>query len=371
MELIFCYFNVIKKNMVQTTNRYNIPDLIKGIAVIFMIQVHLTELFALEEIYRGLVGKISLFLGGPPAAPLFMAVMGYFLARTKKTRKDLFLRGLKLLFIGLLLNIGMNLNLLIQILRGIYNLEPLKFIFGVDILFLAGMSIITVALIQPLLDKSFWFTLLLAFLFALLSDVLSSYRISNDGLLAFINAFLWGNYEWSYFPFIPWFAYPLLGYSFHGMVKIYSCKFNFNTHQTLLIIFTWLLGLWISRKYVLAITSNLHDYYHHGILMFVWIFFFLIGFVLVIYLVDKHFSHNKISSYIMWLGRNVTAAYVFQWLLIGNIATELYKTQNLLALIIWFVVILALVSTLIIIFEKNKRNLKNSLTKFYRYLSHG
>jgi len=53
-------------------------DIAKGIAVVLMIQVHLTELFAIPEWYEGVAGKLSLFLGGPPAAPVFMFLMGFF-----------------------------------------------------------------------------------------------------------------------------------------------------------------------------------------------------------------------------------------------------------------------------------------------------
>jgi len=41
-----------------------------------MVQVHIMELFARQDIFEDTVGKISLFFGGPPAAPVFMAVMG-------------------------------------------------------------------------------------------------------------------------------------------------------------------------------------------------------------------------------------------------------------------------------------------------------
>ena len=63
----------------ESVTRSFTADLLKGMAVLAMIQVHLMELFARQEVYDSLTGKISLFLGGIPAAPVFMAVMGYFL----------------------------------------------------------------------------------------------------------------------------------------------------------------------------------------------------------------------------------------------------------------------------------------------------
>ena len=59
-------------------------DLLKGFAVLFMIQVHIMEQFATPDIFNSSIGKISMFLGGPPCAPVFMAVMGYFLAKSSR-----------------------------------------------------------------------------------------------------------------------------------------------------------------------------------------------------------------------------------------------------------------------------------------------
>ena len=85
--------------------RNPVPDLMKGIAVIAMIQVHIMELFAKAEILEGPVGKASLFLGGPFAAPVFMTVMGYFLAGSVKRTREKMKRGLQLIGLGFLLNI--------------------------------------------------------------------------------------------------------------------------------------------------------------------------------------------------------------------------------------------------------------------------
>jgi len=60
----------------KNSNRNQTADLLKGFAVIFMIQVHVIEQFATQTLYDSLWGKISLFLGGPFCAPVFLAVMG-------------------------------------------------------------------------------------------------------------------------------------------------------------------------------------------------------------------------------------------------------------------------------------------------------
>ncbi len=44
--------------------RKPLPDVLKGIAVILMIQVHIMELLMLPAVYNSSFGYISLFLGG-------------------------------------------------------------------------------------------------------------------------------------------------------------------------------------------------------------------------------------------------------------------------------------------------------------------
>ena len=58
--------------------RTQTADVLKGIAILLMIQVHLVELFVTNEISESRVGNVLLFLGGPPVAPIFMTVFGYF-----------------------------------------------------------------------------------------------------------------------------------------------------------------------------------------------------------------------------------------------------------------------------------------------------
>ena len=55
------------------------------------------ELFARPDVAASGIGRLSFFLGGPPAAPLFMIVMGYYTAASRRSMGSLLLRGLKLL----------------------------------------------------------------------------------------------------------------------------------------------------------------------------------------------------------------------------------------------------------------------------------
>lgn len=337
----------------RSNPRNRSADLLKGTAVILMIQVHIMELFARQDIFDGIFGKISLFLGGPPAAPVFMAVMGYFIAKSNKTFLQSFIRGLKIILLGFALNVGLNLHLFIKIAKGIIQLDPLPYLFGVDILFLAGSSIIALATLK--LIKSYHvivYSIAIVLIFVLqfiLKNDISNF--SENHLLAyFFGEGIW----WSYFPFIPWFAYPLIGFIYY---KLEGSLNSFTQKYLIYIFMTYSIVVILFGQYGIMISSNLEAYYHHDSIFFIYASFFLIAWSALAYIITGKYS-NHFLGYIEWLGKNVTAAYVIQWLLIGNIATALYKTQSLMMLILWFICILGVTSGGVWLWTKTNRLVK-------------
>ena len=308
-----------------------------------MIQVHIVELFADPLIYTSWFGKLSLFLGGPPAAPVFMAVMGFFVARYQKTMYQHIIRGLKLIGLGFLLNLGLNMHVLIRILSGDMQLNPWNFIFGVDILFVAGLGIIIMTLLRPILKEGVIAWLALALLVAAANPWLPVYS-GQAGWLKYLQAYFWGYYSWSYFPVFPWMGYVLLGFSFSLLDnKLRLTEFSGNNRlyaMIVLIIFLAFTFAWGSR-----ISGILEIYYHHNLLYFLWASGFLLFWIMLWdFLVKK--IDSGLFNYLRWVGKNVTAFYVIQWLLIGNTATAIFKTQALWSLPLWFAGVLALSSVI-------------------------
>lgn len=144
--------------------RYPLPDLLKGFAVFLIVPVHILELFIDYPGRESLFGKILLFLGGPVAVPIFMIVMGYFVAKSKKPFVKNIMRGVKIFVVGLLLNIGLNLNLLLKIKYAGWQFYPLEYIFGVDILSLAGLSVIFIAFLKKLKKSQAWVSIIIVFM---------------------------------------------------------------------------------------------------------------------------------------------------------------------------------------------------------------
>jgi len=337
-------------------NRIQTPDLLKGFAVIFMIQVHLMELFARQEIFDGFAGKISLFLGGVPAAPVFMVIMGYFLAFGHKEPQAMMKRGLKLFLAGIVLNIGLNAHLIYKILFDGWQLNAWHYIFGVDILHLAGLSLIVIGAFNYLFKRNFIPYIAAAIAVVLISSFVPVYSTENS-FGTYIMAFVHSNSEWSYFPMVPWIAYPLAGYSFKLFEGKYlgegldnSIKVSLTVALSVLFFFTF--------DYAKDISHKLDAYYHHGFVFFMWSLPFVLFWALILSFIEKAAGGSPVLKYIKWLGVHVTSVYVVQWLIIGNIATAIFKTQSPTELVFWFIGI-TITTSLIVYFLKRIKPVYN------------
>ena len=336
----------------HTKKRNQTADLLKGLAVILMIQVHLMELFAQPAIYSSWIGKISLFLGGPPAAPIFMVVMGYYFALSKRSLSSNIFRGLKLILLGFVLNLGLNMNLFIKIAEGTIQTSPWPYVFGVDILFLAGLSIIILSLFKKLFKlKLAPYLILLSVIFLL---QLFDFQTSTDAYFPYIQAYFFGNeIWWSYFPLIPWLAYPTTGLIL--FIILSEIKSRNQLYRYLLIISGIFSFVFIG--YGVNISANLPAYYHHGWVFYLFTISFLIFYAIIIELVSNQ-TESKLNKWVAWLGVNVTAAYVVQWLFIGNIATEIYRTQGIIQLVFWFLASIIVTAAGVFLWNKIKLKVK-------------
>ncbi|MCK5839673.1 MAG: DUF1624 domain-containing protein [Bacteroidales bacterium] len=314
--------------------RKGLPDLLKGLAVLSMIQVHIMELFVRQGIFEGTIGSLSLFVGGPPAAPVFLIVMGYFLALKERPFLYFVKRGMLLILWGFLLNIGLNFHLFVKIYQGLYELNPLDYLLGVDIFFLAGMSILLISVLKYLFRGNGYLYFFLAVAIVFVTPKLPGF--ADDSWLKYIEAFLWGKQSWSYFPLFPWLAYPLTGFAFVCIEKLifkdgltYQNKLSIALPAGAVVFFTF--------SYGIKIAADLEHYYHHSFLYFGWTILFVSFWAIVLSFIEENGGRSKVVTYFKWVGKTVTTHYVFQWLIIGNIATAIYKTQGLGQYSLWFI----------------------------------
>jgi len=322
-------------------NRDGTADLLKGFAVLFMIQVHIMEQFATPDTFNSTIGKISMFLGGPPCAPVFMAVMGYFLAKSSRPLVYFLKRGALLFMGGILLNTARSANLLVRIVNGEFNLDPWFFIMGADILTLAGLSLILTGILRLVLKNKAVFYFLLAVLVAAISPLLN--QPGSSGIIPeYTITFLWGNAAWSYFPLFPWYSYVLTGYAFRLFIQQTQVVNKVDLQNHFIFFIPLWIGVIITLPYAAGIAHDLNGtsgYYHHGIIYFGWVILFIISYLVVMKLVDIHYGDRMIIQGVKWIGKEVTMLYVIQWLIIGNVATILYRTQDLIQITAWFLLI--------------------------------
>lgn len=339
-----------------TQLRTSLPDLLKGIAVLLMIQVHIVEKFATEQIFLSEHGKLHLFLGGPPVAPVFMLVMGYFIAASKRTTRQLIVRGVQLFATGMLLNLALNANLLLSISRGRFQLDPFPYLFGVDILHFAGLATIVLAIFKKINQRFILVPLFMMVLAVFAGQWLRLYN-TEPHTLSYFDAYFFGATEWSYFPLFPWLAYPLAGMFFYLLQQRFPMILEWvkTNHYPVI----GILGLIIAYGWMDAmnVSSNLLQYYHHDIIFFGWVIGFIVVYALLLQWLEEKAGNTLVMRALAWMGKQVTTIYIVQWIIIGNLSTEIYRSiDNPLILVFSFLGVLSFACMVAFLWEKISEN---------------
>lgn len=314
--------------------RLALPDLLKGFAVFLIVPVHILELFIDYTGRESLFGKTLLFLGGPFAVPVFMIVMGYFIGRNKKPLTQNLLRGIKVFAVGILLNIGLNFHLLLKIKFAGWQINPWEYIWGVDILYLAGLSIIFLSFLKPVKNKRGIISLVLVFLITGITGFLNKEVMTTERNYFF--PFIAGTFSWSYFPLFPWLAYPLAGFAFYHFEEKIARFINRQKWISVILLSGIAALILICSKWGFRITIDLPAYYHHTFLFSLWTFGVVIIWSFFLKTMIQKIPGNPVVAFLQWLGKNITLFYVIQWLIIGNIATAIYQTQPVSQYVFWF-----------------------------------
>ena len=336
------------------SNRSRTADFIKGLALLTMVQVILVEFFATPAIVNSIVGKISMFLGGPPAAPVFLAVMGYYIAHKTKSFLENIKRGIRLIALGLLVNIGRNALVLFHLINPVAPVDPMHLIFGSDILILAGISLIAMAVVIKLLKGHVLLYLALIIVFLLLQYVVPPVeKLYSHSLFI---PLIYGKYPDSYFPFIPWFAYVLAGYSFY-LFKQYFVSDQFKHSQTVKIILLSLSGLMLigSIPFGFGVTIRPILFYHHGILFFLFCVNYMFWWLLSAHAIVNRMN-NRVTRYLEYLGKNVTVFYILFMILAGNLSILMQESLNYIQLALWFTGLLIITSLLVWLWDSIGKN---------------
>jgi surface polysaccharide O-acyltransferase-like enzyme len=300
--------------------RLRFLDLARGLAIIFMVLQHVQIVFAVDSGEASVLGQVFLLLGTAPAAPVFMVVMGFLYGSSAgDDLRSGVVRGLKLFAFGYALNL---LRFVIPGLLAGGSPAVQAFLgpdwwgpfFEIDILQLAGLSLVLLALVKRYVRDP-------RAVLALAAGVatLSSFLWGIGGSVVLDP--LWGVGDWVSFPLFPWVAYPLLGLSLAGFtIRATSdgrlIRFWTYAGAAALLVGAALVVLAPAETGILAFG----DYYRSGLPVQLMLAGFVLLWLSLMWWLDERLSWRVIPLYLTSLSRNITAIYVIQWVLIGWLA---------------------------------------------------
>ena len=325
-------------------------DLARGLAVVFMIWVHVLITYSTPEVQHSLFGAVIGFLGSPPAAPVFMTLMGlsFYYSRNNDMISTI-KRGFYIIALGYVLNF----------LRGVLPVFMVKQLapsaaagipaavadysaafLELDILHFAGLALIVMAVLRELRVNKYIF-LVLAAIVAVLSPLFWGLATQIPVVDHFLD-FLWGNKpsiepcigNFVSFPFFPWFAFPLVG-MFLGdtLIKSSNIRLSFQ--------YIGISGFVILCVSAIFIASNfsyhINDYYHSrpGFVLFV------VGIVLtwlyICQFIVENVKMNWVFAVLFDWSKNTNSIYIIQWVLImagADAVMGFYKCSHLMTVVV-------------------------------------
>jgi hypothetical protein len=297
-----------------------------------MIAVHSQQLLLIKDERKTLLGSLITFMGGAPAAPIFLFLMGYFFAM--KGHRTSFLEVARRAL--LLLVLGYGLNFLRSVVAGRLG-APLpgdlwQMFSMVDILQLAAPCLLLLWLVARAPNWVSWLVILLFFAFSPL--------VPKNGDTNFLLALVAGRGEFDFFPLFPWAIYGVLGLAW------------FRSGQPPRALFLAVMGL-VGGAWGVSLVHPAElgfTYYHPHWVTMAWI----LGFVVLWFEGFRKLPWPVIlGAPSVWLSSRVTSLYVFSWLWITASTIFLgYREQSMPMVLFMMLICMALSGASSLLWEK-------------------
>lgn len=295
-------------------------DLARGLAILFMLIVHVMETYGSPDITDSVAGFVIDLFGGPPAAPVFMFLMGAsFVFSRRATIGQGIRRGVRLLLLAYGLNLLRgSVPLWIGLRTGAISLQkvapytPSSMFWIVDILQCAGLALILLSIIRRLLPWPVGW-LLAAGAVAIVSPLLWG-RMSGWPVLDWFLTLLWGTGDQVAFPIFPWFSYALVGLAFGSRIAQSSNRDRVFKHAALAG------GILLIAGTVVALTNpefHVGDYWRSGPGVIAALAGFALLWLAACHWLVKQIPEHAVLSLLYFWSRHVTRFYVFHWIIIG------------------------------------------------------
>lgn len=354
--------------------RYLEIDLIKALAILFMIFVHTYEINAYECFFESpsyenpvlyALNFIIEFFGGVAAAPVFMFCMGVGIVFSGKiTPKTLMKRAFVLIGLGLLVNFfeevlpvvweeGADMEMFLDWLPGL---------FANDIYFFFPMTYFLFALMVrskkevPIASAVLALGLIGGFILPFMK-----FETGNTAVDLILGLFVRTG-EYAFFPFTSWIVFPMAGYLFGRVLvktedkaKLYK-KIALISAVALAVIAVVGLSLGFENSFINALDCEDADYYTPNLFSQLWGIAFVLLWEAVAYaLVRKANPDSRPARVMIWGSRQVKPIYVLQWVVIFFMTPVLCLTDNIFLTYILCAVVTGITVALTVLWLKLKR----------------
>ncbi len=302
-------------------------DLARGVAMVFVVVVHVLEQLSSQEVKDSLFGGIINAGTSLCAAAMFMFLMGAGLGLSRPTTFAAGIRrGVSLFLIAYGLNLLRGtLPTLVGLAMHQFTLEdlkpysPLYVTVEIDILHFAGLALIVLAVVRRISTHwIFWLGTAAAVL--LLCPLVFGHSVSSP-LLSYAVNFFWRTEEYGHFPLFPWLAYPLLGMVFGHFLKNTKNRQVFFIRTAFLGSLVCLCGGYLAYNYSdFSMDSWLSGDLNEGAVHPLWVVFVtgvLLSSLSLYQLLAARIPPNKVFDWLCFWSKEVTLMYCVQWIVIG------------------------------------------------------
>lgn len=300
------------------TGRQDELDIVKGLAIIFMIWCHVyRELGADTTTFGGMM--VDSILGGPFAAPMFMICMGVGICYSRKsTPNQFFKRGGLLILAGYGLNVARFVipQIIVSLITGskVFTEELLSNFMQVDILQFAGVAFILIGLAKKLMFPRY--TLLILAIIMSVAGVLLKDKGTGFLLADLILGLFWKTQSNAYFTLFHWFIFPVAG-MFLGEWLL-RCKDKKKMYQCLIPI-CLPIGF-AAEGLALLVGISLLDtftgYFYMTLIDALFLICLFISWSGLLYLFHEKFSNVSISL-MQRMSRDINGIFCIHWVLLG------------------------------------------------------
>jgi uncharacterized membrane protein len=296
-------------------------DLAAGLAVLFMILVHVLWHWGARETWTTPIGEAISYAAGPTAAPVFVFLMGASLGAARHApARSLVARGLWLVFLGYVLNflrrvIPASLGVAFGIVTPaqIAPYTPWWLATTVDLHHVVGLSLVTIALLRTRLQPGLaW--LGIAGLLVLLAPWLRTVSFGTPVLDAPLTPFL-SSAPNVYYAVVPWLAYPLAGAVFGSAIARAPDRTRVFRRGALLGVALLLAGgalLLVQRP-----GFDVYTYWRQPLSFAVAIFGVILVWLALCDEVTRHPSIDRRLGVVYGWSHRVIAMYFTHWVIVG------------------------------------------------------